>query len=182
MRFLVKPTAPVTISSLSMSKRFIYDALPVINFLNSYKLDRRSLNVVNICWAMSMQRCIYSKFSNFRTIIAAAYFMLKTSVKIVWQDPNNMPTSSPTFLTKLVSVIAPCPVRIPFRPFFYRIQIVLRSSFLLCSDSSIIQNYFLHYCFHRLLTCSVDQDEFRHCHLLALVQAVYTAMELVLCS
>ena len=48
----------------------------------------------NTPWAMSMRRCFCSKFSNFGTIFAAARFMPKTSVKITWHEPNNMPPSA----------------------------------------------------------------------------------------
>ena len=57
-----------------------------------------SLNVVNISWAMSMRSYLCSKFSNFRTICVAAWFMPKTNIKIVWHEPNDMLTSSATSL------------------------------------------------------------------------------------
>ena len=48
---------------------------------------------------MSMWRCLKkfcSKFTNFGTIFAAISFTLKTSVKIIWHEPNDIPTSSAT--------------------------------------------------------------------------------------
>ena len=56
------------------------------------------LNVVNISWAMFMQSCFCSKFSNFETIFAVARFMSKTSLKIAWHEPKNMATPSATSL------------------------------------------------------------------------------------
>ena len=46
--------------------------------------------------AMSMWRCVCSKFRNFGAIFAAACFMPKTSVIIAWHEPNDMPISSAT--------------------------------------------------------------------------------------
>ena len=46
----------------------------------------------------SPKRCFCSKFSNFGTIFAAARFMPKTSVKIAWHEPNEIPTLSATSL------------------------------------------------------------------------------------
>ena len=59
-------------------------------------LDGRWI-VVNISWAMSMQRWFCSKFSNFGTIFAAARFMHKTLAKIAWHEPNGMPKLSGTW-------------------------------------------------------------------------------------
>ena len=44
-----------------------------------------------------MRRCFCSKFCNFGTIFAAAFFMLKHAY-IAWHETNNMPTSSATSL------------------------------------------------------------------------------------
>ena len=74
---------------------YTYDLSPVMTFMSKYG---SSLNVVNISWAMSMRCCFCSKFSNFGTIFAALCFMSKTSVKIVWHESNDMPTSSATSL------------------------------------------------------------------------------------
>ena len=49
-------------------------------------------------WCPWFSRWFYSKFSSFGTICAAARFMPKTSVKIAWHKPNDMPTSSATSL------------------------------------------------------------------------------------
>ena len=58
-------------------------------------LDRR--------WTLSTsperRHCFCSKFSNFGKIFAASRFMSKTSLKIAWHEPNDMPTSSATSLT-----------------------------------------------------------------------------------
>ena len=44
-----------------------------------------------------LERCPCDvKFSNFGTIFSALGFMTKTSVKIAWHEPNDMPTSSAT--------------------------------------------------------------------------------------
>ena len=68
-----------------------------------------SLNiVVNISWTLSMQCCFRLKLSNFRTIFVAARFMPKTSVKIAWQESNEMPTSSaisPIMIQQLFKII-----------------------------------------------------------------------------
>ena len=45
-----------------------------------------------------MLRCFCSKFSNFGTIFAAAFFMPITSVKIARHEPNDMATLSATSL------------------------------------------------------------------------------------
>ena len=45
--------------------------------------------------------CFCSKFSNFGTFFTAACFIPKTSVKIVWHEPNYMPTSSATYLIEI---------------------------------------------------------------------------------
>ena len=50
--------------------------------------------VINI----SIRHSFCSKFSNFGINFAAALFIAKTSVKIVWHEPNDMPTSSATSL------------------------------------------------------------------------------------
>ena len=63
-------------------------------FVTVYDIFEQIWIVSNISCTMSMQRCFFSKFRYFGTIFAAARFILKTSVKIAWQEPNDMPTSS----------------------------------------------------------------------------------------
>ena len=46
--------------------------------------------------------CFYLKFCNFGTIFTSARFMPKTSIKIAWHEPNDMPTSSVSFLQVIV--------------------------------------------------------------------------------
>ena len=77
-----------------MSLPYTHDS-PVMTFLSN---SGSSLNVANISWAMCMRRCFCWKFSNFGTICAAAHLMPKISAKIVWLEPNDMPTSSATSL------------------------------------------------------------------------------------
>ena len=55
-------------------------------------IPESSSYIVYISSAMSMRRCFCSKFSNFRKSLP------KISVKIVWHEPNDMPTSSATAL------------------------------------------------------------------------------------
>ena len=45
-----------------------------------------------------MGRSFRLKFSNFGTIFAATRYISKTSVKIAWHEPNDMPTSLATSL------------------------------------------------------------------------------------
>ena len=52
-------------------------------------------------WATSIERCFCSIFSNSGTIFAAARFMPKTSVKITWHEPNDMPRLSATSLIEI---------------------------------------------------------------------------------
>ena len=58
-------------------------------------LDRR-WTLLNISWAMYMWCCFCSKFRNFGTIFAAAWFMPETSIKIAWHESIDMSTSSET--------------------------------------------------------------------------------------
>ena len=101
--FLVSSTAPV-FSSI-VTKRFLSSVSSVLRKGNSHRWpvmtflskSGSSLYVINISWAISMQRCLFfSKFSNYGTFFAAASFMPKTSVKIVWHEPNDMPISLAT--------------------------------------------------------------------------------------
>ena len=80
---------------LTLSQMITHGSWTLMTFLSK---SVTSLNIVNISWAMSMRHCFCSKFSNFGTIFAAARFMPKTSVKIAWHEPNDMPTSSATSL------------------------------------------------------------------------------------
>ena len=71
-----------------MSQPYTHDSLPDMTFWAN--LDHRWTSRA----MSSMQRCFCSKFCNFGIIFAAARFMPKTSVKIAWHEPNEMPTSS----------------------------------------------------------------------------------------
>ena len=90
---------------VSMSQLYAHDSSPVMTFLSK---SESSLNVVNISWAISMRRCLPSKFSNFGTIFAAARFMPKITIKIAWHDTNNMPTSETTSLIVTFSSLLQC--------------------------------------------------------------------------
>ena len=50
-----------------------------------------SVNVFNISRAMSIRCCCCLKFSNFGPGSTAARFIPKTSVKLAWHEPKDMP-------------------------------------------------------------------------------------------
>lgn len=57
-----------------------------------------SLALFNSSWAMHTRRHFSLKFNNFGRNFANTCFMPKTSEKIAWNEPTDMPTSSTSFV------------------------------------------------------------------------------------
>lgn len=61
-------------------------------------LDRCTVRLVTTKLQSFYSALFFSKFNNFGTNLAATHLMPKTSDKIAWHKPIDMPTSSVTFL------------------------------------------------------------------------------------
>ena len=113
-----------------MSLPYTHDSSPVMTVLSK---------------SGSLQRCYCAKFSNFWTIFASARFMPKTSVKIAWHKPKDMPTSVTSLiviwrLTKSFSSLLQC---------FHRLLLEARAT-----RTSIIINIFSTFLKPQLNLCS----------------------------
>ena len=90
---------PISSNLMSFFRSWIFWALVLVT---SYDLFEQICIVVERCQYLlsdvQPRRCFCLRFSNSVSIFVAARFMPKTSVKIAWHKPNDMPTSSATSL------------------------------------------------------------------------------------